>query len=500
MSDTTASPVASYPLSRASREFLSNPVFGHVIGGEVSLASDGGTFDVFDPSSGAHIGRGAQGTADDVDRAVQLAAKSFEDGTWRHIRPIEKERRLHRFAELIEQHASTIAELDTLDAGIQSAFTSFYMNLASELAHYLAGWPTKLHGSIPDLGSDLSVQLRREAIGVCAFIMPWNAPGIAAIYPVQALLSGNSVVLKPAEQAPISATLIGQLYLEAGIPAGVMNVVHGDGSTGAALVNHPKVDKISFTGSVETGKRIQQAAANDLKMVDLELGGKSPNIVFADADLELAAASAGSGVWNNSGQVCTAGTRVLVERSVHDELVAAIIEGSRDLRVGGAFDPLTQMGPLITASQLDRVADYVKIGQDEGATLALGGARINQDGGYFFQPTVFTSVDNRMRIAQEEIFGPVMSVIPFDSEQEAYAIANETEFGLAAGVWTNDLNRANRAAQALKAGTVWINTYQEVEPGVPYGGFKHSGVGRTFGKESIEGFTHTKSVWIRQRS
>ncbi|MHB8335054.1 MAG: aldehyde dehydrogenase family protein [Acidimicrobiales bacterium] len=499
MTDTAVDSFASYPLSRASREFLRNTVFGHVIGAQVSPASDGGTINVFDPSSGALIGRSAKGTADDVDRAVRLAATAFDDGVWRNIRPIEKERRLHRFAQLIEDHASTIAELDTLDAGIQSAFTAFYMNLATELAHYLAGWPTKLHGSIPDLGTDISVQLRREAIGVCAFIMPWNAPGIAAIYPIQALLSGNSVVLKPAEQAPISSTLIGQLYLEAGIPAGVMNIVHGDATTGAALVNHPRVDKISFTGSVATGQQIQRDAAKGLKMVDLELGGKSPNIVFADADLELAAPGVASGVWNNSGQVCTAGTRVLVERSIHDDLVAAIVEASRHLRVGGAFDPLTQMGPLISASQLERVAHYVRIGQEEGANLALGGARIGQDGGYFFEPTIFTSVDNRMRIAQEEIFGPVMSVIPFDSEREAYDIANGTEYGLAAGVWTNDLNRANRAAQSLEVGTVWINTYQEVEPGVPYGGFKHSGVGRTFGRESIEGFTHTKSVWIRQR-
>jgi len=500
MATSVTDTLDSYHLSAATREFLDLPVFGHVIGGEVLAADSGETTDVFDPSSGVLIGHGALGSAGDVNRAVKLATEAFDDGRWRDLRPTEKEKRLHRFAELVHTHAATIAQLDTLDAGIQSAFTAFYMNLAMELADYFAGWPSKLHGTIPDVGKGLSVQLLREPIGVCGFVTPWNAPGAAAVYPVQALAAGNCVILKPAEQTPISAVFIGQLYSEAGIPDGVLSVVQGDGSTGAALVAHPGVGKIHFTGSVETGKKIQASAAQTLKMVDLELGGKSANIVFADADLDLATATAQSGVWNNSGQVCTAGTRVLVERSIHDEFVASMIEESQKLKIGGAFDPATQMGPLITAEQLDRVSDYVAIGQGEGAELVLGGERIADGGGYYFAPTIFTSVDNKMRIAQEEIFGPVMSVIPFVTEQEAYAIANDSEYGLSAGVWTKDLDRAQRAAQSLQAGTVWVNTYQEVEPNVPYGGMKHSGFGRTLGQEAVEGFTQTKAVWVRSRS
>ncbi|MGA7836274.1 MAG: aldehyde dehydrogenase family protein [Acidimicrobiales bacterium] len=500
MVTSTVEVLGSYPLSKETRDFLDHPVFGHVIGGEVLAAESGETTEVFDPSSGALIGHGALGTAGDIDRAVKLATEAFDDGRWRDLRPSEKENRLHRFAELIHANAVTISELDTLDAGIQSAFTAFYMNLAMELVDYFAGWPSKLHGTIPDLGKGLSVQLRREPIGVVGLITPWNAPGAAAVYPVQALAAGNCVILKPAEQTPMSAMLIGQLYAEAGIPDGVLSVVQGDGSTGAALVAHPSVGKIHFTGSVETGKKIQASAAQTLKMVDLELGGKSANIVFADADLGVAAPTVQSGVWNNSGQVCTAGTRVLVERSIHDELVASMIESSKRLKIGGAFDPATEMGPLISAEQLERVTDYVSIGESEGAKLALGGQRIEEGGGYYFSPTIFTSVDNSMRIAQEEIFGPVMSVIPFDSEEEAYAIANDSEYGLSAGVWTRDLDRAERASRSLEAGTVWVNTYQEVEPSVPYGGVKHSGFGRTLGQEAVEGFTQTKTVWVRSRS
>jgi phenylacetaldehyde dehydrogenase len=500
MTLTVTETLDSYPLSTATRNFLQRPVFGHVIGGEDVPSETGETNEVFDPSSGVLIGHGAVGSAGDVDRAVKLATEAYNDGRWRDLRPSEKEKRLHRFAELVHAHASTIAQLDTLDAGIQSAFTTFYMNLAMELADYFAGWPSKLHGSIPDLGKGVSVQLIREPIGVVGFVTPWNAPGAAAVYPVQALAAGNCVILKPAEQTPISAAFIGQLYSEAGIPDGVLSVVQGDGSTGAALVAHRGVGKIHFTGSVETGKKIQASAANNLKMVDLELGGKSANIVFEDADLEAAAATAQSGVWNNSGQVCTAGTRVLVQRSIHDKFVASMIEASKKIKIGGAFDPETQMGPLITADQLDRVSDYVAIGQSEGAELALGGERIDRDGGYYFAPTIFTSVNNSMRIAQEEIFGPVMSVIPFDTEQEAYAIANDSEYGLSSGVWTKDLDRAQRAAHSIQAGTVWVNTYQEVEPNVPYGGMKHSGFGRTLGQEAVEGFTQTKAVWVRSRS
>jgi acyl-CoA reductase-like NAD-dependent aldehyde dehydrogenase len=295
----------------------------------------------------------------------------------------------------------------------------------------------------------------------------------------------------------MTAVVVAELALEAGIPPGVFNVVQGVGETaGAALVAHPEVDAITFTGSNQTGRTIQAGAAARVKRVSLELGGKSPLIVFPDADLESAAATAMMGVWGASGQVCTCSTRVLVHESVHDRVVESIVEGSRGLHIAGGFDPDADMGPVVSAAQLERVQRYVRIGQEEGAELALGGSR-HGDRGFFHEPTVFTGVRNDMRIAQEEIFGPVMSVLPFSSEEEAFRIANDVEFGLAAGVWTNDLARAHRAARALRVGTVWVNTYQMVYPSVPYGGVKQSGHGRNLGEASLDEFTQTKSIWMK---
>ncbi len=495
MTDVLSGPLAAYGLSETTKGYLTKGIFGHFIGGQADETGEG-TIDVFDPSSGVKIGEVVNGGAAVVDRAVNLAQKSFDSGEWRFMHPMERERRLHRLAQLVLEYTPILAEMDTLDAGIQKMFTDFYMPLAAETIDYYAGWPSKLSGSIPSVDANCSVYLNREPLGVCSVIVPWNAPAFAALSAVPALAAGNSVIVKPAQQTPLSAAFIGHLYAEAGIPADAVHIVQGDGSTGQALVEHPSVSKISFTGSVATGRRIQAAAAPRLKQVTLELGGKSPNIVFADADLELAAGACAAAVWNNSGQVCTAGTRVLVQRSVHDQLVAAMVEGSKNIHVGGAFDPATQMGPIITAQQLEQVAGYVESGISEGAQIALGGKRIERDG-YYFEPTIFTGVRNDMKIAQEEIFGPVMSVVPFDTEEEAFAIANDVEFGLAAGVWTNDLGIAHRAVRALRTGTVWVNTYQENSVNVPYGGYKQSGHGRNLGEESILGYTQTKSVWMR---
>ncbi len=482
-------------LAPEAEKYLGRGVVGHVIDGRTVESVSGATFEVVDPSTGVTIAQAARADQEDVDRAVAAARAAFEDGRWRNLTPLERERRLRRMATLLEDHTDVLGDLDSLDAGVLKKWSSFVVEFAINAFHYYAGWPTKIEGSIPPVGVDLAVYQHRAPIGVAALIMPWNGPSAVWAAVAPALAAGCSVVLKPAEQTPLSATLIGELCLEAGIPAGVVNVLHGDGVVGAALVKHPGVDKISFTGSAETGRRIAEGGAATLKQVSLELGGKSPFIVFDDADLARASAGAMSGVWSNSGQVCTAGTRTLVQRGIYDEFVDAVVQGSAQLRTGSAFDETSDLGPLISRDQWTKVQRYVALGVEQGANLVLGGATPESDG-YFQEPTIFTEVRNDMTIAQEEIFGPVMSLIPFDTEEEAYRIANDTQFGLAAGVWTNDLSRAHRAAEALRAGTVWVNTYQAVNPAVSYGGWKQSGYGRALGEACVLDFTHIKSVWM----
>jgi acyl-CoA reductase-like NAD-dependent aldehyde dehydrogenase len=492
----TTDPV-TYPISTATARQLERPLFGHVIDGEVVPSLDGATMPVIDPSTGDQVASAAAGSRADVERAARSARQAFDDGRWRYLPPLEQERRLRRFAALLGEHAEELAELDVIDSGLLRVYAGFIVQFGIEGIEYYAGWPTKLHGSIPAVPHEFAVYQVREPIGVVGAIIPWNGPTAGAAMATFALSAGNSVVLKPAEQTPMTAVLVAELALEAGIPSGVLNVVQGTGETvGAAIVDHPDVDAITFTGSGPTGRAIQAAAAARVKRVCLELGGKSASIIFPDADLEAATAAAMQGVWGASGQVCTCGTRVLVHESIHDEVASMIVERSRGMRIGGGFDPEAQMGPLVSAAQLERVARYVQIGRDEGAELALGGAR-HGDRGYFHEPTVFTSVRNDMTIAQEEIFGPVMGILSFASEEEAYRIANDTEYGLAAGVWTGDLSRAHRASRALRAGTVWVNTYQMVYPSVSYGGVKQSGHGRNLGEASLEDLTQTKSVWMK---
>jgi acyl-CoA reductase-like NAD-dependent aldehyde dehydrogenase len=488
---------STYPISAAAARQLDRPLFAHVVDGRSVPSLEGGTMPVLDPATGDQVATAAAGSAADVERAVRSARAAFDDGRWRYLAPLEQERRLRRLAALIIEHGDELAELDVIDSGLLRFYAGFIVQFAADGIEYYSGWPSKLHGSIPAVPAEFAVYQVREPLGVVGAIMPWNGPAAAAAMATFPLCAGNSVVLKPAEQTPMTAVRIAELALEAGIPPGVFNVVQGTGETvGQALVAHPEVDAITFTGSNATGRAIQAGAAPRVKRVSLELGGKSPSIIFPDADLEAASAAAMAGVWGASGQVCTCGTRVLVHESVHDQVVETIVEQSRGLRIGGGFDPDVEMGPVVSAAQLERIQRYVRIGQDEGAELALGGAR-HGDRGYFHEPTVFTGVRNDMTIAQEEIFGPVMSVLSFASEEEAYRIANDVEYGLAAGVWTNDLARAHRASRALRVGTVWVNTYQMVYPSVPYGGVKQSGHGRNLGEASLDDFTQTKSVWMK---
>jgi len=488
-----------WDLSTATRAFLAEGGFGHLIDGEVVGSVSGETFAVYDPATGREFARCAAAGPEEVDRAVRSAREAFDDGRWRNLEPLEKERRLRRLSGLIHDNRDLLMDLDVVDGGLVRAYSEFIVKFGQDAVDYYSGWPTKLHGSMPACPPDVVVQEVRDPVGVVGVITPWNGPSAAPAGIVPALACGNSVVLKPAEQTPLAALVIGRLCLEAGIPPGVVNVLQGMGEiAGAGIVEHPLIDAIGFTGSGDTGRRIMAAAAPRLKRVSMELGGKSPHIVFDDADLEAAATTVAGAVWGHSGQVCTAGSRVLVQRGIHDELVAEVVARSRGIRLGSGFRADTQMGPLISREQLDRVCRYVAIGKAEGAEVALGGERHGQDG-YFHKPTIFTGVNNNMTIARDEIFGPVMAIIPFDTEEEAVAIANDTEFGLAAGVWTRDLARAHRMTQAIRAGTVWVNTYQRVYPSIPYGGVKQSGYGRNLGAESLEHYTQTKTVWLKIR-
>ena len=473
-----------------------------MIDGKWIDSESGKTFTTPNPATGEVLAEVAEGDKADIDKAVTAARKAFE-GKWSKISARERGRMLYKLSQLIEERTTELAALETADNG-KPIKESTYVDLpqVAENFEYFAGWATKIEGeTIPVPGQMFNYTLR-EPVGVCGQIIPWNFPLLMAAWKLApALAAGNTIVLKPAEQTPVNAMELGKLIQEAGFPDGVVNIVPGYGETaGAALAAHPGIDKVAFTGSTEVGKLIARAASDNLTKVSLELGGKAPNIVFADADIEQAVSGAMMGIFFNQGQVCCAGSRLFVEESVKDQFLERLQAKSKNIVVGDPMDTGTHMGPQVSEEQLNRVQSYCDIAQEEGATVLAGGKSPDLaeafKKGYFFQPTIFGDVKNQMRIAQEEVFGPVVSVITFKDEDDLIKQANDTIYGLSAGLWTTNITRAHRFAKEIHAGTIWINTYNMFNAASPFGGYKQSGYGREMGKHALDMYTHVKSVWI----
>jgi aldehyde dehydrogenase (NAD+) len=487
----------------AQQPFLSGGDKHLLIDNEWLPAQSGKTFETIDPGTRQVLARVAEGGVQDVDKAVAAAHRAFR--SWKKVRPYERQELLLRLADLVDAHWQELAELDSLDMGAPISAVLPRKRRAVGLLRYYAGAATMIHGETSDnsmLGGEYLSYTLKEPVGVVGAIIPWNGPITSAIWKLAtALATGCTIVLKPSEESPLSALRLGELIVEAGFPAGVVNIVTGfGGDAGAALVAHPDVAKISFTGSHVTGQRIMQASAGNLKRLTMELGGKSPDIIFADADLDQAVPGAAMGVFANSGQICMAGTRLFVERAIHDEFVERVAAYGSALRVGYGLDPDTQLGPLVSRAQYDRVSSYLDIGKAEGARAVSGGKPLT-DGdfaeGFYIPPTVFAGVEQNMRIAREEIFGPVVSVIPFDDMDDMIHRANDSMFGLGSGVWTRDVSKAHHVTREIEAGTVWVNCYGPVDVAVPFGGYKMSGFGRESGRESLDAYLNTKAVWVK---
>ena len=473
-----------------------------LIGGAWVDAESGQTFETRNPATEELIADVARAGKADADRAVRAARSAFEDGPWGSMRASERSRLMFTFAELVRAHQDAIVALESLDGGkpISSVRRQDYPAMLDCLEYY-AGWPDKIMGDVVPVRPDALTYIDRIPVGVVGAIVPWNFPLMNSMWKIApALACGCTVVLKPASETPLTALLLGELALAAGIPPGVLNVLPGPGTAaGMSLVTNPDVDKISFTGSPAVGKLIMNGAAPFITRLTLELGGKSPNIIFADADVEAAVKGAAAGIFFNSGQVCSAGSRVLVHESIYERFCELMVARSLTLKVGDPLDEKTYMGPIISQKQLSSVMGYIDAGSSEGATLLSGGKRVGTKG-YFLEPTVFTNVDNSMKIAREEIFGPVAAVIKFKDEDEAVRIANDSPFSLAAGVWTKDVARAHGMARKLHAGRVWINTYGQSDTRLPWGGLGgDSGMGRDLGPAAIDNYTDKKTIWVNLR-
>lgn len=469
-----------------------------LIDGEWCWAKSGALDDVLDPATGQRLAQVASGGVDDIDAAVAAARASFADKRWRALSGDERGRILWRLADLIEANTEELATLEALNSGGLMAMMPLVVANVAECFRYYAGWCTKIHGRSADFsfwGTGVSNRTRLQPVGVVGLIVPWNSPlGIGAWKLAPALAAGCSVILKPADETPLSVLRLGELMIEVGIPAGVINIVCGPGAViGARLGEHPDVDKISFTGSTAVGKSLLTSAAGNLKRLTLELGGKSPFIICADADLDLAIPAAARAIFFHSGQICTAGSRLYADRRVYDDVVAGLADFAARMKVGSPLDPATEMGPLISAKHLARVKAIVAAGRDEGATLVAGGEQI-EGPGFFIQPTVFAGAQPHMRVMREEIFGPVISAASFESLDEVITLANDTPYGLASYIWSRDIGTANRLAHEIDAGTAWINCAQVLNYAVPFGGFKQSGWGREHGPDGIIAYLETKAI------
>ncbi|WP_342361051.1 aldehyde dehydrogenase family protein [Terrarubrum flagellatum] len=479
------------------------PKRGLLIGGEWRQARSGRDFLTLNPATGSPIASIPEAGVEDVDAAVASARRAIDEGAWGRMTGADRARVLRRLADLVERHRERFVELEAIDAGKPLAASRRQdVPAAIDCLAYYSGWADKIHGEVVPARADALTYVTRKPVGVVAAITPWNFPLMNAVWKIApALAAGCAVVLKPAELTPLSSLLLGELAIEAGLPAGALNILPGFGTVaGQALIEHPGVDKISFTGSPAVGKHIMGVAARDCKHVTLELGGKSPNIVFADADLQAAANASSSGVFFNAGQVCSSGTRIFVQRAVYERFLELFADRASRLKLGDPFDPETTMGPVISEKQRDRVMSYVETGKREGAALIAGGEALDRPG-YFIAPTIFADADNLMTIAREEIFGPVATVIPFDEPDAAIRDANDSPFSLAAAVWTRDVTRAHVMADRLRAGTVWINTYGPTDTRLPWGGMGgESGVGRDLGRAALDNYTEQKTVWLQLRA